>query len=88
MIPRRVRLAILLPPWLRARGVARRPQEAAWLAFALHGFLVLTTQYRVSFDAYNHMFFADHYRMDWWSLWEPRWYTGFNVQPTRRLRTS
>src|SRR5262249_12115854 len=26
-----------------------------------------------------HMFFGDHYRMDWWSLWETRWYTGFFV---------
>ncbi len=79
MIPRRVRLAILMPPWLRARGMARRPHEAAWLAFALHGFLILSGQYSFSFDAYTHMFFGDHYRMDWWSLWEPRWYTGFSV---------
>jgi O-antigen ligase len=79
LIPRRVRLAILLPPWLHARGVARRPQEAAWLAFVLHGVLILTAQYQFSFDAYTHMFFGDHYRLDWWSLWEPRWYTGFSV---------
>ena len=25
------------------------------------------------------MFFGDHYRMDWWSLWDARWYTGFQV---------
>src|SRR5512134_2683113 len=25
------------------------------------------------------MFFGDHYRMDWWSLWDERWYAGFFV---------
>ena len=44
-----------------------------------HGALILATRYRLSYDAYNHMFFGDHYRLDWWSLWEPRWYTGFYV---------
>jgi hypothetical protein len=52
---------------------------AVLLAFALHGVLILTAQYQLSFDAYTHMFFGDHYRLDWWSLWEPRWYTGFSV---------
>jgi hypothetical protein len=33
----------------------------------------------LSYDAYIHMFFADHYRRTWWELWEPRWYTGFTV---------
>lgn len=60
MIPRRVRLGLLL-------------------GAVLHGFLVLSGQYRLSFDAYNHMFFADHYRLGWWTLWEPRWYTGFSI---------
>ncbi len=57
----------------------RRVRLAMLFAFVLHGFLILTAQYRLSFDAYTHMFFADHYRMDWWSLWEPRWYTGFSI---------
>ena len=56
-----------------------RVRLASWLAFILHGFLILTGQYRLSFDAYTHMFLADHYRTNWWSLWEPRWYTGFSV---------
>ena len=59
--------------------IPRRARLAVLLAFALHGFLILAGQYRFSFDAYIHMFFADHYRMDWWTLWEPRWYTGFSV---------
>src|SRR5690606_16233361 len=41
--------------------------------------LIATLRHRLSFDAYTHMFFADHYREGWWSLWEPRWYTGFSV---------
>jgi len=52
---------------------------ATLLAFLLHGCMILTAQYSRSFDAFIHMFFADHYRLDWWTLWEPRWYTGFSV---------
>jgi hypothetical protein len=57
----------------------RRLGLATLIAFVLHGVLVLAGVYRLSYDAYNHMFFADHYLRDWWSLWEPRWYTGFEV---------
>ena len=45
----------------------------------VHGLLIVTARYRLSYDAYIHMFFGDHYRMDWWSLWDVRWYTGFFV---------
>lgn len=41
--------------------------------------LVAGARYRQSYDAWTHMFFADHYRRDWWGLWEPRWYGGFPV---------
>ena len=57
----------------------RRVKLATLLAFSMHGVLILKAQYRLSFDAYNHMFFADHYLRDWWSLWETKWYTGFEV---------
>ncbi len=57
----------------------RRVKIATLVAFILHGILVLTARYRLSYDAYNHQFFADHYLRDWWSLWEPRWYTGFEI---------
>ena len=60
MIPRRVRLAVLI-------------------AFLLHGLFILTARYRLSYDAYTHMLFANHYAEHWFSLWEPRWYTGFTV---------
>jgi O-antigen ligase len=52
---------------------------AVLFSFLLHGMLILTARYHLSYDAYNHMFFGDHYRMDWWSLWDARWYTGFSV---------
>jgi hypothetical protein len=57
----------------------RNVKLAILLAFTLNGVLILTAQYRLSYDAYNHMFFADHYLQDWWSLWDVRWYTGFPV---------
>src|SRR5215213_3464003 len=57
----------------------RRARLAAQFSFIFHGILILTARYRLSYDAYNHMFFGDHYRMDWWSLWDVRWYTVFHV---------
>lgn len=57
----------------------RNARLAVLFSFLLHGGLILAARYRLSYDAYNHMFFGDHYRMDWWSLWEARWYTGFFV---------
>lgn len=58
----------------------KRVHHAVWIALALHGALILIGQYRLSYDAYTHMFFADHYQRGWWSLWEARWYTGFDVR--------
>lgn len=57
----------------------RRLRLAIGLALAGHWPLVASARYRLSYDAYTHMFFADHYRQSWWALWEPRWYTGFTV---------
>jgi O-antigen ligase len=57
----------------------RTARLAVLFSFVFHGLLILTARYRVSYDAYIHMFFGDHYRMDWWSLWDTRWYTGFFV---------
>jgi hypothetical protein len=57
----------------------RTVRLAVLFSFLLHGALILAARYRLSYDAYNHMFFGDHYRLDWWSLWETRWYTGFFV---------
>jgi hypothetical protein len=67
----------------RIASIVPRRVENVHLAllcsFVFHGVLILTARYRLSYDAYNHMFFGDHYRLDWWSLSDPRWYTGFQV---------
>src|SRR4029077_14496654 len=47
------------------------------LALAFHGPLVAGGLYRYSWDAATHIFFADHYRRSWFSLWGPRWFGGF-----------
>ena len=57
----------------------RRVRLATLLTLCLNGILILTARYRFSYDAYTHMLFADHYRNDWWSLWDTRWYAGFSV---------
>ena len=57
----------------------RRVYVAVLIAFLFHGLFILTTRYRLSYDAYTHMLFADHYAANWFSLWETRWYTGFTV---------
>lgn len=59
--------------------IPRRVYFAILFAFLLHGFFVLTARYHSSYDAYTHMLFADHYAKDWFSLWEMRWYTGFDI---------
>ena len=41
--------------------------------------LALTGQVSHSFDFSTHVFFASHYQRNWWSLWEPRWFEGFDV---------
>ncbi|MGB8858237.1 MAG: hypothetical protein WCC60_03225, partial [Ilumatobacteraceae bacterium] len=60
----------------------RRPIElfaALAIAGCFHGGLLLAGSYRRTYDAYVHLFFADHYRRSWFSTWEPRWYTGFTT---------
>jgi len=44
-----------------------------------HGGLLASGSHHRTYDAYVHLFFADHYYRDWFSSWEPRWYTGFTV---------
>lgn len=39
----------------------------------------MTGQIWHSYDFSTHVFFASHYQRDWWSLWEPRWFAGFDV---------
>ncbi len=49
------------------------------ISFAINSLMVLLGYYRYSYDAYTHMFFADHYRRNWFNLWEDRWYGGFSI---------
>jgi len=57
----------------------RSVRLATLCAFFFHGIFIVMARYRMSYDAYVHMFFADHYQKDWWSLWDTRWYAGFAV---------
>ncbi|WP_129672327.1 hypothetical protein [Candidatus Chloroploca sp. Khr17] len=47
------------------------------IALAYHGALLLSGTYTHTYDAFVHIFFADHYARAWFDHWEPRWYTGF-----------
>jgi hypothetical protein len=49
------------------------------LVLAYHGGLLLAGTYQGTYDAYVHIFFADHYRRAWFDHWDTRWYTGFTL---------
>ncbi|RAJ77414.1 hypothetical protein CLV59_107181 [Chitinophaga dinghuensis] len=51
---------------------------ALLLALLLHGAALIYNADK-TYDAFVHMFFADHYSRSWFDPWEPRWYTGFPV---------
>src|SRR5436190_24289612 len=57
----------------------RRVRQAILISFFCHGVFILSAHYRLSYDAYTHMLFANHYAENWFSLWETRWYAGFTV---------
>jgi len=52
---------------------------AVVITLVFHGGLLLSGTYQGTYDAYVHIFFADHYERSWWNPWEPRWYTGFTM---------
>lgn len=55
-------------------------RQLAWLvAFGLSLLAATSGFHRHAFDTWVHMFFADHYARDWFSVTEPRWYGGFSV---------
>jgi len=58
-------------------------QKELWLPVTFVLLLNLSANilglYKYSYDAYTHIFFADHYMKDWLNLWENRWYGGFPV---------
>ena len=48
-------------------------------ALLYHGVLCIYGTYRNTYDAYVHIFFADHWARGWFDHWDPRWYTGFTL---------
>lgn len=60
-------------------GADRLLLAALGVAVLFHGALLATGSFRRTYDAYVHIFFADHYARGWFETWEPRWYTGFTV---------
>lgn len=48
------------------------------VGLAYHGSLLFYT-FKRTYDAYVHIFFADHYARAWFDHWEYRWYTGFTM---------
>ncbi len=46
-------------------------------AIVFHGGLSLYGTYANTYDAYVHIFFADHWTRSWFDHWDTRWYTGF-----------
>ncbi|MCI4658965.1 hypothetical protein [Cryobacterium zhongshanensis] len=64
------------------KGFVRRHRLlfiALILVLVFHGSLLLAGSYQRTYDAYVHIFFADHYARDWFSSWDTRWYTGFST---------
>src|SRR5258708_6781438 len=72
------------PPGCEGHGRAGNPVSKvsatvlAW-ALAITVPFVVTGRVWRSFDFPTHVFFVSHYQRDWWSLWETRWFEGFNV---------
>jgi hypothetical protein len=52
---------------------------ALLIVVLFHGSLLLQGSYERTYDAWVHMFFANHYQRSWWSSWDTRWYTGFTT---------
>ena len=49
------------------------------LAFVLNCAFVLSNFQNRTYDSFEHIFFADHYRTSWFNTWETKWYGGFTV---------
>ncbi|WP_162628171.1 hypothetical protein [Arcticibacterium luteifluviistationis] len=51
---------------------------AMFIGLVFHGTIFFFT-FDSTYDAFVHIFFADHYSRSWFEPWDNRWYTGFNV---------
>lgn len=49
------------------------------LAFLINCAFVLSNFQNRTYDSFEHIFFADHYRTSWFNTWETKWYGGFTV---------
>src|SRR5690348_11043841 len=77
-----VRIHHLQPPvWVTqvARQVNPYLLLALGLALVYHGSLLVSGTFKHTYDAYVHIFFADHYVRSWFDPWDYRWYTGFTL---------
>lgn len=54
-------------------------KKAIVFSLIINSVLAFSGFYARTYDSYGHMFFADHYRRTWFDIWEPKWYTGFNI---------
>ncbi len=52
---------------------------ALLLGIVFHGSSIFFTL-ETTYDAFIHLFFADHYANSWFEPWNYKWYTGFTVQ--------
>ncbi len=59
--------------------VPTRLRWALVLCLVWHGGLLLMGSFETTYDAWIHIFLGDHYRRDWFSTWDQRWYTGFTT---------
>ena len=48
------------------------------IGLVFHGTLMFFT-FEKTYDAYVHIFFADHYAENWFETWNYKWYTGFTI---------
>ena len=67
-------------PYLKWKSLFDHPLlvSAIVIAGLFHGTTFINTMPK-TYDAYVHIFFADHYARSWFEPWEYRWYTGFSV---------
>jgi hypothetical protein len=75
--------SVLFRQYVLAPLKAKAPNKHLLMALALtgvyHGVLLLSGDFKHTYDALIHVFFADHYYRYWWDPWEYRWYTGFTM---------
>jgi len=64
---------------VRLKAFSRKLALALSITLLVNVIVQVLQVYRYSYDAYTHIFFADHYRRSWFSLWDTRWYGGFPV---------